>query len=198
MYVYIERQILYYQNKRMKTPQEEVAAFPGQLWWDEEPSLSTQALTQLSRLTCQGQVRKKRRVVRCWDKTKSKVTLNPTPQKAFCRFFVFQTCVYQTGIKVPCSTTWVWQHRTESRNAAARISAMLLLIHNCRFPFYLPFPQREEARKKKTLNYSFLDTTASEIYISVVLWEIFRFYTVIVSVSSCKVPRHLIIELFFI
>lgn len=33
------------------------------------------------------------------------------------------------------------QHRLESRNVAAQISAVLLLKHSCHFPFHLPFPK---------------------------------------------------------
>lgn len=122
-----------------------------------------------------------------WDK-RQRWPLMQTPTKNILKILCFPDLYLSDRVKAICSATWVRQHGMESRNAAVLVPAMFLLIHNCHFPSIFHFPKGKQL-EKKGVKLFLLDTTVSDIYISVVSWEIFRFYTVSVSVSSCKVLR---------
>lgn len=94
--------------------------------------------TELFDMSGSGEGKEKSSKMPRWDKQQSWPLVQP-PKEMFWRFLVFQTCIYQAGIKAPCSE-WAEQHGLESRNAAAWTSDTSLLIHNCHFTFHHPFP----------------------------------------------------------
>lgn len=83
----------------------------------------------------QGQGRQKRRVVYPQSKTLPKKKIKKLKSICF------------PGLYFSGRGQGTVQHRLQSRNGAAPISAVLLLKRSCRFPFHLPFPKGKLQKK---------------------------------------------------
>lgn len=166
----------------MKTPQVEAAALPEQHCCDKEPSPSMWTLRELSCLMSQGQGRQKRRVVYPQSKTLPKKKIKKLNSICF------------PGLHFSGKGQGTLQHTLQSRNGAARISAVLLLKRSCRFPFHLPFPKGKLQKKGVILllkHYHF-------VYLYQLIHRKYSDFTQCLSKFTQGTVRYLIVDFVFI